>query len=286
LPYIEDSLVESLVRMKRSKDTSIDAIPGLVLLCVIGIIFFGHLFLNLILVLFTICVLWVIYVRYSKLTERKQVQVASAVQCVHHVDQKRLNIRNSWIKAERLRGDYVRDAISYYDSIDMQPGAHLSYTPRSRLKRNQLTEAEQVFHHLQTLYEREHLMYQSEIKIQENLAYIRRIEEIRKNIQKTWVNLEKQRIRTGSPKPSAYYNTVAVLPGTYLQYRPSAETKNGQIWETEQIIAQLDTLYECEHMHKEKEYNEHKRKSKVSGIYGGGPYCPYDYNYLKDLYGL
>jgi len=273
--------------MGRAKDTSAGyGIAGIYLLLLLAFLYFGQIFLYLILFVVAIYVLKIASQKYLKITREKQVQIGYAVQRVHQIDQKRLNIRNSWIEAEKQRGDYVRDALSYYNSIDIQPGAHLSYKPQSRLKRDQLAEAEQVFHRLQILYEHEHQEYQNEIKIQENLAHIHRIEEIREGIQKTWTRLEEQRIGTGNPKSSAYYSTVTVLPGTYSRYCPSAETKNGQIWETERIIAQLQTLYECEHTHKEKEYNEHKKSSKVYGTYGGGPYYPYDYNYLKDLYGL
>ena len=273
--------------MGRTKDTSAGyGMAGIYLLLLLAFLYFGPIFLYSILFVVAIYVLKIASQKYLKITREKQVQIGYAVQRVHQIDQKRLNICNSWIEAEKQRGDYVRDALSYYNSVDIQPGTYLNYKTQSNLMRNQIAEAEQVFHRLQILYEHEQQKYQNEIKIQENLAYIRHIEEIREGIQKTWIRLEKQRIGTGSPRSSAYYSTVTVLPGTYSHYCPSAETKNGQIWETEQIIVQLQTLYECEHMHKEKEYNERKRSSKVSGTYGGGPYYPYDYNYLKDLYGL
>ncbi len=273
--------------MGRTKDTSAGyGIAGICLLLLLAILYFGPKFLYSILFVVAIYILKIASQKYLKITREKQVRIRYAVQRVHQIDQKRLNIRNSWIEAEEQRGDYVRDALSYYNSVDIQPGTHLNYKTQPNLKRNQIAEAEQVFHRLKILYEHEQQEYQNEIKIQENLAYIRRIEEIREGIQKTWVRLEKQRIGTGSPKSSGYYSTVTIRPGTYSYYCPSAETKNGQICETEQIIVQLQTLYECEHMQKEKEYNEHKGSSKVYGTYGGGPYYPYDYNYLKDLYGL
>jgi len=273
--------------MGRAGDTSAGyGIAGICLLLLLAFLYFGPILIYLILFVVAIYVLKIVSQKYLKITREKQAQINYAVQRVHQIDQKRLNIRNSWIEVENQRGDYVPDALSYYNSVDIQPGTYLDYKTQSNLKRNQIAEAEQVFHRLQTLYEHEQQEYQKEIKIQENFAHIRRIEEIREDIQKTWTRLEKQRIGTGSPKSSAYYSTVTVLPGTYSHYCSSAETKNGQIWETEQIIVQLQMLYECEHMHKEKEYNERKRPSKVSGTYGGGPYYPYDYNYLKDLYGL
>lgn len=272
--------------MKQSKNSGpLDAIPGLYLLCIIAIFIFGPWVLYLILSLIATYVVAIIYQKYLKLSREKQAKIEDVVRRIHNIDQERIDVQNAWIQAEKQRGNYVRDALLYYDSIDIQPGTHLDYKPKSNRFKKQLTEAEQVFQQLLKLCERERLEKQNEFKIQENLKDIRSLEEKRINIQEAWIRLEKRRKGANHLESLAYYSTISDAPGAHSHYRPSAEKKEDQLIETRDIISQLRTLFENEHMHKEKEYKEYKNANKGYGLHSG-QYYQYDYNYLKDLYGL